>query len=140
MWDFASSHFDSLFGINVFEFGPTGILGFFNRTNIDSPGYRVQITPSQDVFIFLSNRLWWLADPASSSGWSTAHLVDLSGRSGRYVGQTVELSARWDAAYNISFQSGWQVLIKGQFARDAPGAPSDTSNVNYFYVQTELRY
>jgi hypothetical protein len=30
-------------------------------------------------------------------------------------------------------------LIKGRFARDAPGAPAP-DNVNYFYVQSMLRF
>ena len=138
-WDFASSHFDPLYGLTVFEFGPTGILGFFARTNIMSPGFRMVFEPGQDFFMFVSHRNWWLADPASTSGWVAANLSDPSGRSGKYIGETVELSARWDAHFNLSFQAGYQVLMKGAFADNAPGAPSDHSNVNYVYVQSEFR-
>ena len=138
-WDYASSHFDSLFSPTVFEYGPTGILGLFNRTNINSPGYRLFLVPHRDVTLYMANRFWWLADPRSSMGWSAAKLVDTSGKAGSFVGQTWELNARWDAHENIAFQAGWQVLQKGSFAMNAPGAPKDHSNVNYFFVQTEVR-
>jgi hypothetical protein len=139
-WDYASSHFDSLYGPTVFENGPTGILGLFNRNNINSPGYRLFLVPHRDVTVYVANRFWWLADSKSTMGWSSANLVDTTGKSGSYVGETWELNARWDAHDNIAFQAGWQILQKGTFATHAPGAPSNHNNVNYFFVQTELRF
>ncbi|MDD1649550.1 MAG: alginate export family protein, partial [Methylococcaceae bacterium] len=59
---------------------------------------------------------------------------------GDFMGHTVELSARWDPRDNLSLEAGWNYLIKGGFARNAPGAPENHDNVNYFYVQTELRF
>lgn len=56
------------------------------------------------------------------------------------MGHTVELSVRWDPRYNLSLELGWNYLIKGGFARNAPEAPVDHDNVNYFYVQTEVRF
>ena len=139
-WDYASSHFDTLFSPTVFEYGPTGILGLFNRNNINSPGYRLFVAPHPDLLIYIANRFWWLADPRSTTGWSTAKLVDPTGKAGSYLGQSWELNARWDAHENVAFQAGWQVLQKGGFAMNAPGAPKDHGNVNYFFVQTELRF
>jgi len=48
--------------------------------------------------------------------------------------------SNWDAHDNIAFQVGWQVLMKGNFARYAPGAPTNQDNVNYWFVQTEVRF
>lgn len=139
-WDYASSHFDSLYSPTVFEYGPTGILGLFNRNNINSPGYRLFLVPHRDLTFYAANRFWWLADNKSTMGWSSANLVDTTGKSGGYVGQTWELNGRWDAHDNVAFQIGWQVLMKGNFALHAPGAPTNHNNVNYYYVQTELRF
>jgi hypothetical protein len=55
------------------------------------------------------------------------------------MGHTVEVAIRWDAHDNIALEGGWQYLIKGNFARNAPGAPTNHDNSNYFYIQSELR-
>jgi hypothetical protein len=124
----------------VFEYGPDGILTLFARTNLNSPGYRFFLVPHRDLTLYAANRFWWLADPRSTTGWANAQLVDTSGQAGSYIGQTWELNGRWDAHDNISFQLGWQVLMKGNFALYAPDAPTDSSNVNYWFVQTEIRF
>jgi len=49
------------------------------------------------------------------------------------------VAARWDWAYNVAFQAGWQILMKGRFAETAPGAPTNHSDVNYFYMESQLR-
>lgn len=138
-WDYATSHFDSLFPSTVSEFGPDGILALFARNNLNTPGYRLFLQPTQDVALFAAHRFWWLADPRSTQGWDNANLVDLTGQAGSYIGQTVELNARWDVHDNLALQVGWQVLMKGGFAENAPGAPLDHSNVNYWFVQTQFR-
>lgn len=139
-WDYASSHFDSLFPSTVSEFGPDGILALFARNNINTPGYRLFLSPSPDITVYAANRFWWLADGRSTEGWSGASLVDTSGRAGSYVGQTWELNGRWDAHENLAVQVGWQVLMKGNFASYAPDAPTDIGNVNYWYVQSLVRF
>lgn len=130
--------FDTLFGARRFEYGPTGILGLFARNNINSPGTRLFLVPHRDVAGFLAYRAWWMAD--SKALWGPANLIDPTGRSGDFMGHTVEVSARWDPHENIAFEAGWNYFIKGGFARNAPGAPTDRDNVNYFYVETELRF
>jgi hypothetical protein len=139
-WDYASSHFDSLYAPTVFEYGPTGILSLFARNNINTPGYRLFLVPHRDFTFYVANRFWWLADNKSTMGWSPASLTDPTGKAGSYIGQTWELNGRWDAHDNIAFQVGWQVLEKGNFALHAPGAPKNQNNVNYYYVQTEIRF
>jgi Alginate export len=139
-WDYASSHFDSLFPSTVSEFGPDGILALFARNNINSPGYRLFLNPAPNITLYAANRFWWLADQRSTEGWSPANLVDTSGKAGSYVGQTWELNGRWDAHENLAVQVGWQVLMKGNFAEYAPDAPSNHSNVNYWYVQSLVRF
>jgi hypothetical protein len=133
-----SHSFDSLYGARRFELGPTGIWGPFARNNINAPGTRLFVIPHRDVTAFLAYRAWWMAD--AKALWQPARLIDPSGQAGDFMGHTVELSARWDPRDNLSLEAGWNYLIKGGFARNAPDAPANHDNVNYFYVQTELRF
>jgi len=135
--DGKNQRFDTLYGARRFEFGPTGIFGVFARSNINSPGYRLFVNPRSDVSAFVSHRMFWLA--SDKDQWTPARLQDRTGRSGDFIGHLVEVSARWDATSNVSFESGWARLIKGEFAKDAPNAP-DPKDVDYFYVQTLLRF
>jgi len=160
-WDYGSSHFDTLYGPTVFEYGPTGIAGFFGtRTNFNSPGWKLQFIPHRDVTVYLNQRWWWMADAYSTSGWSSGGVYNATtGKNyqGSYIGETIELNARWDAHQNVAFQAGWQVLMKGDLASKGTGAVGinnnadgstctgcsanapNSSNVNYFYVQAQLR-
>ncbi|MGY6214835.1 alginate export family protein [Methylolobus aquaticus] len=133
-----TNSFDTLYGARRWEYGPTGIWGPFARNNINAPGARLFVVPHRDVTSFLAYRAWWMAD--SKALWQPANLIDPTGRSGDFMGQTVEFAIRWDAHDNISLEGGWNCLIKGDFARNAPGAPTNHDNVNYFYAQTELRF
>lgn len=130
--------FDSLYGARRFEYGPTGIWGPFNRNNINAPGMRLLLIPHRNLTSFVAYRAWWMAD--AKALWQPAGLIDPTGRAGDFMGHTVELSVRWDPRYNLSLELGWNYLIKGGFARNAPEAPVDHDNVNYFYVQTEVRF
>ena len=113
-------------------------LGLFARNNISSPGTRFFVVPHRDVAAFVAYRAWWMAN--GTAPWKSANLVDPTGKSGDFLGHTVELSARWDAHENVAIEGGWTYFMKGNFARNAPGAPTNHDNVNYAYVQTELRF
>jgi hypothetical protein len=140
LWDYASSHFDPLYGTTVPDFGPTGVLWLFDRINIDTPAYRFFLAPHRNFTVVATNRFWWLADNKSTMGWSQANLVDMTGNAGGYVGQSWELNGRWDACDNVAFQIGWQILMKGNFALNAPGAPANHNNVNYYFLTSEFRF
>lgn len=132
-----TNSFDTLYGARRFEYGPTGIWGPFARNNINTPGTRLFLVPHRDVTGFLAYRAWWMAD--SKALWQPANLIDPTGKAGDFMGHTVEVAIRWDAHDNIALEGGWQYLIKGNFARNAPGAPANHDNSNYFYIQSELR-
>lgn len=132
-----TNSFDTLYGARRFEYGPTGIWGPFARNNINTPGTRLFLVPHRDLTGFLAYRAWWMAD--SKALWQPANLIDPTGKAGDFMAHTVEVAIRWDAHDNIALEGGWQYLIKGNFARNAPGAPTNHDNSNYFYIQTELR-
>jgi hypothetical protein len=133
-----SHSFDTLYGARRFDFGPTGIFGPFARNNINAPGTRLLLIPHRELTAFLAYRAWWMAD--SKALWQPAGLIDPTGQAGDFMGHTIELSTRWDPRDNLSLEAGWNTLIKGSFARNAPDAPANHDNVNYFYVQTMLRF
>lgn len=146
LYDYASggqngttSHsFDTLYGARRGDYGPTGIFGPFARNNIDAPGTRLMLVPHRILTTSMAYRAWWMAD--AKAAWQPAGLNDPTGKSGDFMGHTAELSARVDPFDNISLEAGWNYLIKGNFARNAPDAPTNHNNVNYFYVQTMIRF
>lgn len=134
-----NGRFDTLFGARRFEFGPTGIWGAFARSNISSPGYRLIIKPHETVSAFIAHRLFWLAQ--SKDAWTTANVRDVTGQSGDFIGHQIEASVQWQVIpKNITLEAGWAHLVKGEFAEDAPNAPVDTDDSNYFYAQTVLQF
>ncbi len=137
--DGKNQRFDTLFGARRFEFGPTSIWGAFARANLNSPGFRVQVKPAQGVSGFFAYRAFWLAEKRDA--WTGAGLQDPTGRSGRFLGHQVELRARWHAIpHRLTLEAGWAHLFKGKFARNAPGAPRNQGDADYFYTQTTLSF
>lgn len=135
--DNQDQRFDTLYGVRRGEFGPTGIYGPFARSNINTPGYRIKLSPRSDVKLEFGHRAYWLASAKDS--WTTAGLQDKTGNSGSYVGQQVEVLARWDVNSSLNFETGWAHLFKGRFAKTAPNAPDD-KDIDYFYVMSMLRF
>lgn len=143
--DSKSGRFDTLYGTRRGDFGPTGSFGAVARGNIHSPGYRLLANPRSDVTAFIGHRLLWLADRRDE--WVGTGLRDKTGKSGDFIGHLLEASARWDVNSNLALESGWAHLIKGEFARDAVTdprrgilAPQDRQDVDYFYVQSLVRF
>jgi hypothetical protein len=136
--DRKNQRFDTLYGARRFEFGPTGIYGAFARSNINTPGLRVTAAPRSDVQLGLAHRLYWLAEDKDS--WTTANLRDPTGRTDNFIGQQLELMARWDFNSSLNFETGWAHLFKGTFAKETANAPTNKDDVNYFYVQSMLRF
>jgi len=135
--DNKDQRFDTLYGARRFEFGPTGIYGAFARSNINTPGLRISAAPRSDVLLGLSHRFYWLAEDKDS--WTSANLRDASGRTDNFIGQQLELTARWDVNSSLNFETGYAHLFKGTFAKEIINAP-DKQDVNYVYVQSMLRF
>jgi len=138
--DNKDQRFDTLYGARRFEYGPTGIYGAFARTNLNTPGYRLNVSPFSTVQVGLAHRFFWLAQ--SKDSWGSTGLRDTTGRSGDFVGHQLELTARWNVNSSLNFETGWTHLFKGEFAKKAPSAPTgvNAQDVDYFYVQSLLRF
>ena len=138
--DNKDERYDPLFGARRFEFGPTGIYGAFARSNINTPGYRITANPRSDVQLGLSHRAFWLAsDKDAWTATGTNALRDTNGKTSNYIGQQLELTARYDFNSSLGFETGWTHLFKGAFAKQASNAPNG-QDIDYFYVQSMLRF
>jgi hypothetical protein len=136
--DGRNERFDTLYGARRFDFGPTGIYGPFARSNINTPGVRVQVRPLERVTGFVAYRAYWLA--SDRDFWTTAGVVDPSGGSGSFLGQQVEFRLRWRPfPGNLLLEMGYAHLFDGEFMQDAPNSPS-AGDSDYVYTQVALTF
>ncbi|UJR85747.1 alginate export family protein [Sandaracinus amylolyticus] len=131
--DDANNRFDPLFGARRFDFGPTGLYGAIARSNVSSPGARVEIVPDRTIDAFVGYRLVWLASPRDA--WTTAGLRDPSGLSGAFVGQQLEGRVRWQPfPRNLALELGAACLFRGE----RPGVRSEPAAYVYSQITTGL--
>jgi hypothetical protein len=129
--------FDPLYGSRRFDLMPTAIFGAFRRTNIISPGVRLQLSPRRDLRVQLKARHWQLAQP--SDGFAGSRLVDASGSAGRDLGSEFELQMQWNATPWLSFDVGFDYWRKGSYFERVPNSPS-RENTYYFYTAAQVRF
>jgi hypothetical protein len=125
--------FDSLYGARRFDISPSGLYGAASRSNILSPAFRAEAKPSKLLDLSTTLRGLWLADATDSFG--ATGVRDRTGRSGKHAGTQVEIRVRQTLIPNrLKVDFGGDILIKGQFLKAAPNAPS-TSNTHYGYAE-----
>lgn len=133
-----NGRFDTMFGARRFDFGPTGIYGPIARSNIKSPGVRVEVSPTQEVNGFFGYRSVWLAQ--SSDAWTTTGIRDIEGTSGSFLGHQIEGRARWRLLpNNITFEAGFAHIWMGAFPRNAPNGNPDLLSPTFIYTQVALQ-
>lgn len=131
--DGANGRFDTLYGARRFDFGPTGIYGPFARSNINTPGVRLQLRPAPRVTTFLAFRAYWLA--SKRDFWTTSGVRDVSGNSGSFVGSQVEMRLRWEVVPgNVRLETGVAHLFAGEFMNNAPNS-NGQGDATYVYTQ-----
>lgn len=128
--------FDTLYGARRFDFGPTALLGALQRTNIISPGLRLEVAPSQRTDGMIAWRSMWLEN--SRDTFATTGVRDATGRSGRFAGHQAEARLRhWIVPGLLQAETGAALLLKRGVLRNAPNAPP-TGNTVYGYVDLTL--
>ena len=142
--------FDSLYANSVIDFGPTGIYGPFQRSNINSPGYKLNFEPRSNIKLSFQQRLIWLA--SANDCWGGAACTNAAQAvlfpthsSGSYVGNQFGMSARYDFNSSLNFETGWFRLVKGQFAQQGVSSSGGATtvpgqDVDFLYVQSQLRF
>lgn len=115
--------FDTLFGMRRADLAPAGLYNAVARTNIVTPGIRLEATPDKRWDGFAVYRAMWLASRADA--FSTTVVRDRDGRSGNFAGHQIEARARyWIIPSRLRFEFDGLLLAKGRFLRDAPNAPA----------------
>jgi hypothetical protein len=132
-----NGRFDTLFGARRFEYGPTSIYGPWTRSNINTPGIRVEVVPSLHTTAFIDYRAVWLAQKRDE--WVGTGVRDVTGSSGSFVGQQIEMRVRWwILPGNLLLEAGYAHLFAGEFIDNAPN--SNGGDSNYVYTQFSLQF
>ncbi len=131
--DGAFSRFDGLIGPRRTDFGPTSAYGPLGRSNINSPGVRVEVVPNRrwDAMVFY--RALWLDEAGDS--FANTGVRDPTGRSGDFAGHQVEARARyWIVPKATRLEFGFAKLVNGEFLDDAPNATGAEPLFGYFEI------
>ena len=131
-----NQRFDPLFGDRAFEFGPTGIFGFISRTNLSSPGVRLEVRPDgeSDAYVMIRDvRLASATDSLANSG-----VRDAAGLSGEHAGLQLEgRYRRWLVRDSLRLTVGAATVLAGGVLENAPNA---TRRGDPIYGYTELNW
>ena len=115
------ARFDFLYGMRRADLGPAGLYNEVGRSNVISPGVRVEVTPSKRVDAFVGYRALWLADRFDA--FSTTGVRDPAGQSGTFAGHQFDSRIRWWLLPGrLRFEGTAVLLAKGRFLRTAPNA------------------
>lgn len=117
----AYGRFDTLFGMRRADLAPAGLYNALARTNLLSPGVRVETVPGKRSDAMASLRPLWLASATDS--FSSTGVRDATGRSGRYAGLQLDTRVRRQVAKWLRLEVDGVLLAKGRFLREAPNAP-----------------
>jgi hypothetical protein len=118
------TQFDTVFGMRRADLGPGGLYSVVARTNVLTPGVRIETTPNKRIDLLFSYRLLWLAEATDS--FSGTGVRDASGRSGRFAGHQFDARVRaWIVPARLRFEVDGAWLAKGCFFTTAPNSPLD---------------
>jgi len=134
--DSRSGRFDTIFGDRAFELGPTSLWGAVSRSNLSSPGIRLEAEPDGRSDVMVMIRDVELASARDS--FANSQVSDPSGASGADVGRHIEVRyRRWlmDDVLRLSAGGAW--LLKGDFLKNAPNSPGRDDAL---YAYTELSW
>ena len=91
------------------------------------------LKPGSSVTSFIVYRAFWLA--SKRDAWTASGVRDVSGASGSFIGQQVELCIRWEVVpKRIRLEGGVAHLFDGGFMRDAPNS-NRQGDATYLYSQ-----
>ncbi|BEV02174.1 alginate export family protein [Novosphingobium olei] len=132
----AYRRFDTLFGARRSEFGPTGLFGALQRSNIISPGLRGEASPFARLELMTAARIAWAENVHDT--FATTGVRDASGTSGRYAATQIEGRVRYAIVPGLlQSEVGAVALFKGRLLRDAPNGRAN-GNTLYGYWDLTL--
>ncbi|MBB4155109.1 hypothetical protein GGQ80_003026 [Sphingomonas jinjuensis] len=113
--------FDTLFGMRRADLAPAGLYNAIARTNIVSPGLRLEAVPDQKTDLFVAYKPIWLA--SRFDAFAATGVRDATGRSGSFAGHQVDGRIRYKLRKSLMLEADAVLLAKGRFLREAPNAP-----------------
>ena len=130
--------FDTLFGARRSDLGPSGIYSAVARSNVVSPGLRLEVEPSKRLDAFAGYRALWLE--SRTDAFSGTGVADPTGRSGRFAGHQLDARLRyWVVPDRLRVEVDGTLLAKGAFLRNAPNAtPGRTTRYLSLNVTTSF--
>jgi hypothetical protein len=115
------TRFDGLFGSRTSDWGPGALYGPLGRSNISSPGFKLEAKPTKRLDGFIAYRAAWLA--TSRDSFASTGVRDATGASGKFAGHQIWARARyWIIPKMVRFETGGAVLFDGRALKRAPNA------------------
>lgn len=136
--DLSFDQHERLFGSRRSDLNNTSIHGPLTPANLNAPGFRMEIKPSER----LDARLYYHAAHLASKkdSWVIAKLRDPTGQSGSFIGHTIDARARyWIIPDSLRAEVGASFFIHGEFAKTAPSAP-DADQTFFSYAQLTFAF
>jgi hypothetical protein len=130
--------YEFLFGARRADFGHTSLYGPLAPANISAPGARFEFRRDTR----LDGRITWKAAYLASSrdAWVAARVVDPAGKSGRFIGHSIDARIRhWLIPGTLRAEVGASTLLAGRFAREAPNA-TRAGDTRYGYLQMTVYF
>lgn len=127
--------FDNLYGSNH---SPYGIMDFVRPGNLRELALIGKIQPTKKLSFQAEAHSYWL-DSKTGEGIDAPGedgIRDVSGRSGRDIGQEVSLSAEYQHSKRLTFEAGAARFFPGAF----PAAQGRNDAANFFFLQTRYRF
>ena len=130
------TRFDGLFGSRTGDWGPGALYGPLGRSNISSPGFKLEARPSKRLDGFVAYRAAWLAN--SHDSFASTGVKDPGGASGKFGGHQIWARGRyWLVPKMLRWEAGGAVLFDGRFLKTAPNA-NRLGNTVYAYTDLTL--
>lgn len=122
------ARFDPLFGMRRGDLAPSALYSAVARSNVLSPGLRLEITPSKRLDAFIGYRALWLADSHDAFGGTGVR--DATGNSGSFAGHQFDMRVRrWLIPQRVRLEVDGIYLARGRFLETAPNGRA--GNVRY---------
>jgi hypothetical protein len=130
--------FDTLFGMRRADLAPSGLYNAIGRSNLVTPGVRLELTPPGRWDAFAVVRGLWLE--AKEDAFSTTGVRDAAGRSGKFAGTQLEGRVRyWLIKDRVRAEADAVWLEKGRFLERAPNAPL-AGDESYLSLNMTVQY
>lgn len=127
--------FDTMYGVQRFEWGPGSLYSALRRANVISPALRLDWRASPYQHDMTIRPVWLYA---RRDAWAGSGVRDAAGRSGRYVGTQLDIRLRRQFGDHFELEVGGAYLKYGSYARRLI-THHNSGHTRYGYLQFTLK-